>query len=155
MVKVVVSDKQIISIEEFMNNYLGVVDYKGRLTHRSMCEYLFEKGIMIPERVNFNSVNKESLLNGTYIVVKDKNSQVLIYRNPRYSLGSLLQELQSSANLSNLRSIRRKFLEDVGYREGVDGVFKQDTEEEYLFEKPNRSKQFIRKKNNLFRKKHY
>jgi len=63
MVKVVVSDKQIISIEEFMNNYLGVVDYKGRLTHRSMCEYLFEKGIMIPERVNFNSVNKESLLN--------------------------------------------------------------------------------------------
>jgi len=66
-----------------------------------------------------------------------------------------LQELQSSANLSNLRSIRRKFLEDVGYREGVDGVFKQDTEEEYLFEKPNRSKQFIRKKNNLFRKKHY
>lgn len=157
MAKVIVSGKQIVSIEEFMVNYLGVVYDKGKLTHRDMCMYLMEKGKKIPDRVNFNNVNKESLLNGTYIVVKDKNSQILIYKNPRCnSLESLLQELQSSANLNNLKKVRRQLLSDLGYRETVDGAFNQENVDyDYAIEKPNRQKQFVMRNKNLVKKTHY
>ena len=93
MSKVFVSKKQIISIEEFMENYIGKqYDGDNKLTHREMMLYLYEKGLKVPRKVSFDIVRKETILNGTYIVVKDNASQVLIYENPRLkSLYSLLE----------------------------------------------------------------
>ena len=43
--KVVVSEKQIVSIKEFMESYVGK-EYTGnkKLTHREMQMFLYEKG---------------------------------------------------------------------------------------------------------------
>lgn len=158
MTKVVVSKKQIISIDEFMNQYIGKeYDGNGKLTHKEMNRFLMEKGISIPERVNFNMVHKEDLLNGTYIVVKDHHSQTLIYRNPKnYSLSGLLQELNSSQNLQRIEKVRKQILSTLGYQEERNGVINRaDLEDEYILESPNRQKQFIIRNNTMYRKRHY
>ncbi len=156
MSKVFVSKKQIISIEEFMENYIGKqYDGDNKLTHREMMLYLYEKGLKVPRKVSFDIVRKETILNGTYIVVKDKASQVLIYENPRLkSLDSLLEELRSKANLVKTAKIRRKILKEI---DAVDNEFNNDEydDENYFVEKHNRNKQFVIRNKNLYRKINY
>lgn len=156
MSKVFVSKKQIISIEEFMENYIGKqYDGDNKLTHREMMLYLYEKGLKVPRKVSFDIVRKETILNGTYIVVKDNASQVLIYENPRLkSLDSLLEELRSKANLVKTAKIRRKILKEI---DAVDNEFNNDEydDENYFVEKHNRNKQFVIRNKNLYRKINY
>ena len=52
-------------------------------------------GINIPERVNYSKVDKESLLKGEYLVVKDQTAKTIIYKNPRSDLDFLLEQLRA------------------------------------------------------------
>lgn len=157
MTKVIISKKQIIKVREFMTNYIGVIPEKEKLSHKEMMEYLIDKNMELPTRINMDLVTKENLLNGTYIVVKDKFAQILIYRNPRlYDFDALLQELQSESNLKRLKKARKKIAKELGYTETKDGVFKQeDQEEQYPLEKENRQKKFIIHHKTMLRKRHY
>lgn len=158
MTKVVISEKQIINIDEFMNQYIGKeYDGNSKLTHKEMNRFLVEKGICPPKKVNFNLVHKEDFLNGTYIVVKDHNSQILIYKNPKnYSFSSLLQELNSPQNLKRVEKTRKQILRTLGYQEEINGVIsREDLEEDYILESPNRQKQFIIRNNTMYRKRNY
>jgi len=103
-IKIELSKKQIISIKEFMINYLEK-EYTGdrKLTHKEMQMFLWSKGIEVPQRVNFERVKKEHLLTGDYLAVKDECSQILFYKNPnRLKLSCLLNELQSQTNTVEL-----------------------------------------------------
>lgn len=158
MTKLMISKKQIISIEEFMNQFvLKEYDGNSKLTHKEMIRFLSEKGVRIPEKVSFDIVHKEDFLKGTYIAVKDNASQILVYKNPRnYSFASLLQELNTSENLKRIQKVRKEVLRTFGYQEQKHGVVNlADLEEEYTLESPNRQKQFIIRNNTMYRKKHY
>ena len=158
MAKVIVSEKQIVSIEEFMNNFLGIkYDRDEKLTHRSMEEFLYDKGKNIPRKVSFNDVTKEKLLTGDYIVVKDESNKIIIYKNPRKSLDMLYRELSSAQNKKTMKKNRKEILTSMGLIDTNIGVLeKTDLEkEEYKLEKANRQKQFIICKNTYLRKRHY
>lgn len=124
MAKVFVSEKQIISIEEFMNNYIQQpYDGKEKLTHHVMEIYLMDKCIATPTRANFKEIRKEDLARGNYICVKDNNNQVLIYKNPRFNtFETLLFELNSSVNKRKLEKIRTSILNEMGYVHDKDGT---------------------------------
>lgn len=155
--KMVVSEKQIISIREFMENYLGIKYTRdNKLTHVEMLMFLRDKGNDIPERVNFDKIKKEQLLTGDFLAVKDEASKILFYKNPiNVKLKNLLSELKSQANLKQTRKARRYNLNEQGYQEAVNGVVKKEDleEEEISLAKPNRQKQLI--KENYYKKRHY
>lgn len=158
MAKVVVSEKQIVSIDEFMNSYLGIkYDRKEKLTHRNMECFLYEKGRTIPKRVSFDTVTKEKLLTGDYITVKDEVNKIIIYKNPRKSLDMLCAELNSYKNKEMVKRNRKEILSSMGLIDTNMGVLdKKDLEkEEYKIEKENRQKQFVICKNIYMRKRHY
>ena len=158
MAKVIVSEKQIVSINEFMDNYLEIkYDWHEKLTHKNMECFLFEKGISMPKRVSFDNVSKEKLLTGDYIVVKDEVNKILIYKNPRKSLQMLCNELNSKRNKEIIKKKRKEILSSMGLIDTNIGVIdKKDLEkEEYKIEKANRQKQFVICKNTYFRRKHY
>ncbi len=158
MAKVFVSEKQIVSIDEFMNSYLGIkYDRKEKLTHRNMECFLYEKGRTIPKRVSFDTVTKEKLLTGDYITVKDEANKILIYKNPRKSLDMLCAELNTERNKKIIKQKRKEVLYSMGLIDTNMGVLdKEDLEkEEYRIEKENRQKQFVICKNKYLRKKHY
>lgn len=145
MTKVMISKKYIISIEQFMENYLSI-RYTGnsKLTHNEMNNYLLEKGRKIPVRESFKRVDKEKILTGNVIAVKDKNCQVIIYQNPiNKSFESLLEELKSKTELKQLREqIVKKPVE------------KNIEEEEYQL-KGNRYQKFLIRNHRLIKKRHY
>ena len=155
--KMVVSEKQIISIGEFMENYLGIKYTRdNKLTHVEMLMFLRDKGNDIPERVNFDKIKKEQLLTGDFLAVKDEASKILFYKNPiNMKLKNLLSELKSQANLEQTRKARRYNLNEQGYQEAVNGVVKKEDleEEEISLAKPNRQKQLIRA--DYYKKRHY
>lgn len=155
--KVEVSEKQIVSIKEFMESYVGK-GYTGnsKLTHREMQMFLYEKGQYIPERVSFDRVRQEQLLTGEYLAVKDESSQIIFYKNPkRLNFKSLLSELSSKANIEKTKQARRHNLIEQGYQEAINGVVRTEDLEEatYSISKPNRQKQFVNTKG--YRRKHY
>lgn len=117
MSKFMVGSKQIISIQEFMQNYVGVIySGKDKLTHEVMEEYLLEKGVTVPKRVraSFSKINQESFLRGDILLVKDKIGQILMYRNPyRISNRYLLETLHQDA--LQLKKVRSQILEQMGY----------------------------------------
>ena len=158
MTKVNVSEKQIVSINEFMDSYLGIkYDKKEKLTHRTMEYFLFEKGRIVPKRVSFDTVTKEKLLTGDYITVKDEVNKIIIYKNPRKSLDMLCAELNTEKNRKIIKQKRKEILSSMGLIDTNMGVLdKKDLEkEEYKIEKENRQKQFVICKNTYLRKKHY
>lgn len=161
MAKLMISKKQIISIEEFMENYIGkVYDGEEKLTHKTMKMYLEEKKIRAVERIKFHKAKKENLLSGEYIAVKDNCGQVLLYRNPRYrDVASLLEELNASANVSRLRSTRKKILDELGYKETCSGdVVKKEflvEEIEEITEKVNRQKMIVRRRTRSILRSNY
>ena len=77
MTKVMISEKQVVRIQEFMLNYIGISVQEKKLSHDEVVSILIEKGIPIPKKVSFNVINKEALLKGDYVLVKDKNCQIL------------------------------------------------------------------------------
>ena len=92
-------------------------------------------------------VKTEQILTGEFIAVRDESSKILFYVNPkRLSLNSLLNELNSKANLERTNEARRHNLLEQGYQEAINGVVKiEDIEEEqYYYAKPNRNRQFVK-----------
>lgn len=123
MAKVFTSKKNILSIEEFMKNYIGVTyDEPDKLTHKVMNEYLIEKKGLFLNHINFKKVTKTTIATGNHLLVKDNNNQVLIYENPKaYSLNQLMRDLSNNLDSSNLRKIRNRILEEQGYKEITNG----------------------------------
>ena len=111
--KVYVSKKQIVDIEEFMRLYIGKeYTWNLKLTHKNMELFLKEKGKALPKRVCFDSILKEDILTGNFIVVKDKASQILVYKNPRITLTELLIDLKMNYNEDDMQLRRNKVLEN-------------------------------------------
>lgn len=155
MTKVMISEKQVVRIQEFMLNYIGISVQEKKLSHDEVVSILIEKGIPIPKKVSFNVINKEALLKGDYVLVKDKNCQILAYQNPMsFYSNALLFELRSKFNLEKVKKARRKFLEENGYIETKYGVIDQWEEEINIdvTEHVNRQKQFVMCQNKSFRK---
>lgn len=141
MAKVLISEKQIVSIEEFMENYVGkTYTWSDKLTHNKMVEYLLDKGISVPERMSFDRVRKEDFLNGNIVAVKDKTSKIIIYKNPRINLNTLLYELQSKENIRRMKKVRNEILKQLGYQEKATGIVNTEEDEQYTVEKGNRQK---------------
>lgn len=122
MSKLFTSEKNIMSIEEFMENYIGK-QYDGdeKLTHNNMSMYLYEKGLGSVSRVRFDVITKSDILKGKYVLVKDQNHQVLAYKNPmQHSLDNLFFEMQHSSK-KKLEEIRNAILSDLGYTHDENG----------------------------------
>lgn len=144
MSKIFTSKKNIISIEEFMKTYVGC-EYDGtlKLTHSVMRDHLLENNLEPVKKVNFNNINKEDILKGKYIFVKDNNNQILIYVNPEFkSFDTLLRELKSSSRGSKLHNIRKTNLYNEGYiiEYGRIEKISNNDEEFSVTEKVNRQK---------------
>lgn len=102
--KVYVSKKQIVDIKEFIELYVGkAYTWSLKLTHNNMEWFLREKGKVPPRRVDFEDVDKENLLNGNLITVKDEEGKVLIYKNPRITLTQLQEELNMFYNEEEMK----------------------------------------------------
>ena len=88
-----VSNKYVINIHEYMDNFLNI-HYTGdnKLTHKIMNIFLYENNLRIPHRVRFSDVKKEDILRGDCLIVKDDINQKVIYSNPR-SINKLMEEI--------------------------------------------------------------
>lgn len=125
--KVYVSKKQILDIHEFMEFYVGKeYTWDLKLTHNNMEWFLREKGKVPPKRVDFLDVDKERLLNGEFITVKDEEGKVLIYKNPRITLTELLVELNMSYNEEVMNKKRENALSQVDEKVLVKRRVKND-----------------------------
>ena len=124
--KIYASKKQIVDIREFMELYIDkAYTWNETLTHKKMTEFLREKNRRVPDRVCYDLINKEDLLNGTYIIVKDEVGQTIIYENPRNSLGFIQNDLNRKYDEVEMKK-RREFALSSFYSDlGV-------TEEEYF-----------------------
>lgn len=145
MAKLFMGKKQIIGIKEFLQNYYDMI-YTGqnKLTHYEMNMFLSEKGEIIPFRCDFRNVDKESILKGNVIAVKDAAGQVLIYKNPRrVNFDDLLAELTSRRKkVERLKKVKKEILKI------------EEIEEEYEL-KRNRYKKFIIRNHRTIKKIHY
>lgn len=144
MAKLFMSKKQIIKIEEFLQNYYDMI-YTGqnKLTHYEMNMFLSEKGEVIPFRCNFRNIDKESILKGNVIAVRDAVGQVLIYKNPRrVNFDDLLLELSRKEKIEKLKKVKKEIIKI------------EETEEEYEL-KGNRYKKFIIRNHRTIKKIHY
>ena len=113
--KLSISSKNIISIEEFMEVYLGL-SYTGkeRLTHKVMASYLYSKSKKPPKRATMALVKKDGILTGRYIFVKDIVGQVIPYMNPKYiNLKDLQMQLNSESRKKDLEEVRAKIIEQA------------------------------------------
>ena len=142
-----VSKKYIITIEEFMENYLGKV-YNGnsKLTHNEMYIYLKSKNMGIPRRVAFKCIKDEDILNGNILYVKDKENKIIVYRNPKHiDLKILLNELKSEKSKRNSMIARRTYLKSIEYVQLSNGcvIKEEDLEENQVRCIDNRTKKLI------------
>ena len=115
MLKLSISSKNIISVEEFMDVYLGV-PYTGKekLTHKVMASYLYSKSKKPPKRATMALVKKDCILTGRYIFVKDVAGQIIPYMNPRsINLKDLQMQLNSESRKKDLEEIRAKIIEQA------------------------------------------
>lgn len=157
MTKLFISKKQIIKMNEFLENYVNIkYDSKEKMTHRNVNLFLSEKGIYL-RKVNFDKITNEDLLNGNIIAVKDENNQNIVYQNPRKDLTTLYEELSTSFNKYRVKVARKEVLKALGLIEVNNTVLKKtDLEEEtYELENNNRQKQFVIRNRSYYRKKHY
>ena len=110
--KVEISETQIVDINEFMNNYVGIIyEWNDKLTHDNMIDFLLTKNKRL-KKVVFDDVSKEKLLTGEQIVVQDAVNKILIYENPRMELDALLEELHSISKKER-KEIRKQILEEI------------------------------------------
>lgn len=157
MTKLFISKKQIVKMDEFLENYVHIkYDSKEKMTHKNVDIFLTEKMIHL-KKISFDNVTNEDLLNGSVIVVQDENRQNIIYQNPRKDLNALYEELSTSFNKYRVKVARKEVLKALGLVEVNNTVLKKSDleEEEYELENANRQKQFIIRNRNYYRRKHY
>ncbi len=105
-----VSKTYLLNINEFMENFLDIkYEGKNKLTHKEMIIYLWEKNAVIPERISFKKINKEKILKGYCLMVKDESNRVIPYVNPK-RLDNLMQELLIEQQKYDFSERRRKIL---------------------------------------------
>ncbi len=111
--KIYTSKKQIVSISCFLENYFGIT-YTGKekLTHGLMQKFLIEKRGKQARNLSFSIVNKEDILVGKVVLVRDKVGKIVPYRNPKVSLDILENELKKTCDLEQLKRIRTAFLKE-------------------------------------------
>lgn len=107
-----ISKKQEIDIREFLSNYCSLrCDWKGKLTHKRMREFLMEKGRYL-SRGKIGEITKEQKLTGEYLYVVDEVGQIIPYKNPGMELRRLKVSLMLSSDPKKLEEIRLKNLRD-------------------------------------------
>ena len=125
------SKKQVISIYDFLTNYLGKsYEVNDILSHRDMCIYLEDKYDIYLQKVPFNSVDLEGVLTGEYVMVKDEFNNIKIYKNPMKSLKLLQVELSSKKNKEIVRKKRFQTLNQLGLIETNNEIIDKRTVEE-------------------------
>lgn len=123
-----ISKKQIVSIREFLDNYCHLrCNWKGKLTHKRMTEYLSLKGKHI-NRGKIGVITKEEKLTGEYIYVRDETGQVIPYKNPNIDLKRLQISLLLTSK-QQLEKIRLNHLKEENLM--YDEYGKVITVEEY------------------------
>lgn len=105
------SEKYIVSISYFLEHYFQIVDTENRkFTHDFMREFLIEKKGRCAKRVAIASIDKESILKGQIVYVKDVEGKIIPYRAPILSLNSLEKELKMNCDRERLMEIREEIL---------------------------------------------
>ncbi|MFV0249448.1 MAG: hypothetical protein ACK5HP_00175 [Bacilli bacterium] len=117
MSKTVISKSNIIEINEFMEKYVGV-KYEGsdKLTHGLMFYFLTSKGYICPAKGIFKNIKKDEYLTYKYLIVIDENNQKIPYLNPKYHENINFNDILKNNNINQLREIRTKTLEQMGYK---------------------------------------
>lgn len=106
-----ISKKQIVSIREFLENYYNLkCNWRGKLTHKRMLDYLFLKG-KSADKGRIGEITKEEKLTGQYIYVKDEIGQVIPYKNPMLDLDKIRLSLMKT-NPITLEQIRANYLKE-------------------------------------------
>lgn len=110
-----VSAKNFIPIREYCDNYLDLpFTWNGKLTHKRLVEYAFEKGKKLPRRGIFQEIKKEEILNGSYYLIKDEVGKIIPYQAQRLSFDSILADL-NRVNKDVLARRRESILREQGY----------------------------------------
>ena len=143
-----VSRKNILEIREFMWNFLNLkYDGKLKLTHEEFSNYLIMKGKTHLTHANFKKIKKEDILNGTYILVRDDVGKIIPYERP-INLSMLCNQIKQNEEKLKRDLIRKRYLEEQGYRELPNGeVLSNDffEAEPCITQKLNRVKTLIRR----------
>ena len=106
-----ISEKQIISIREFLENYCYLrCLWRGKMTHKRMTEFLSMKGKHVT-RGKIGEITKEEKLTGKFIYVKDEVGKIIPYKNPSMELEKLQINLLINSNPEKLRQRRLKYLQ--------------------------------------------
>lgn len=91
-----VSKKYIVSIWYFIENYCNIIySDQYKLTHKEMELYLWNNLNLVLKKCNFRDINREKILNGEVILVKDEIGKIIPYYNPIrcYSIDCFLKEV--------------------------------------------------------------
>ncbi|MBR3162461.1 MAG: hypothetical protein IKF19_07010 [Bacilli bacterium] len=105
-----ISKKYILSIKEFMENFLNIkYEGKNKLTHKEMSYYLYEKNRETPKRVSFKKLKKEKILRGHYLIVEDESNTIIPYYNPK-RIENLMIEMLAEQRKNNFSERRAKIL---------------------------------------------
>ena len=136
-----ISKKYILEIREFMKNFLDL-EYDGdqKLTHAEFNDYMTLKKRPHATRVSFDMIKNESILNGTYILVRDDIGKVIQYRRPSFDLKTIFKQVNVEQNKINSDLVRKRYLEEQGYREISNGEIIPIEEELSITQKLNRIK---------------
>lgn len=107
-----ISEKQIVSIREFLENYCSLrCSWRGKMTHKRMTEFLSLKGRHVI-RGKIGEITKEEKLTGKFIYVKDEIGKIIPYKNPNMELEKLHINLLINSNPEKLRQRRLKNLQE-------------------------------------------
>lgn len=142
---------------------------KKKISHGIMMRKLearyemYPDKIIIPTTVSFSRFDKDELLSGDIVMVKDELGKVKAYKNPQIlKERNLLKFLINSNDKNSLNRIREKILEEQGYVTDSMGeiipIEENDILSQYeleFTEKLNRANSFFqRSSRSLKRKKH-
>jgi len=109
-----ISKKQIVDLREFLYNYCGLTcNWKGKMTHKRMMEFLNEKRQYVKKGI-YGKISKEQKLKGDYIYVIDEEGKIIPYKNPLLSLNRLKLDLTTNNNVKKLEQIRMQILNSQG-----------------------------------------
>ena len=100
--KLKVSKKYIVSINEFMDNFIDMpYTGKDKLTHKEMKRYLYEKDKIIPSTISFKKIKKEDVLRGNCILVRDVTGKIIAYDNPKKIDKIMIETLMNNKDKSS------------------------------------------------------
>ena len=106
-----VSKKQLVNMREFLENYCSLTcNWKGKMTHKRMREFLMENGKHVMRGI-IGEITDEEKLTGKYLYVRDETGQIIPYKNPTMDIIRLKNSLITS-NKEQLNQIRLNFLRE-------------------------------------------